>query len=185
MLKNADYIYDNIIIADEVSTTKQYCKKAQVGVDVTAKDILYIEGYGQILSDKTYVPRYLSVPTHVFSGREGWFLQEGTYIVELNEGVHFGSKDTGIFIQRSSLNRCGCSVVSSVWDPGFTTQSGDVINAPTLRLVVNNKNIFIEKNARVAQLIIFENESTDLYDGQFQGGRLKSKLEEENNAVHA
>lgn len=32
MLKNAQYIYDNIIIADEVNTTKKYCAKAQVGV---------------------------------------------------------------------------------------------------------------------------------------------------------
>lgn len=179
MLKNADYIYNNIIIADGINTTKQYCMKAQVGVDVTAKDILWINGYGQILSDKTCVPKYVPVPTQRFDGREGWFLQEGTYIVELNEGVQFGPSDTGIFIQRSSLNRCGCSVVSSVWDPGFTTQLGDTINAPTLRLVVNNRNIFIEKNTRIAQLIIFENEGTGLYDGQFQGGRLKSKLEEE------
>ncbi len=178
MLKNANYIYENNIIADEVNTTKQYCKKAQVGVDVTVRDILWIEGFGQILSDKTCVPRYASIPKHRFNGREGWFIQKGTYIVNLNEGVQFGPNDTGIFIQRSSLNRSGCTVVSSVWDPGFTTQAGEVINAPTLRLVVNADNIFIEENARIAQLIIFENEDTELYDGQFQGGRTKSKLED-------
>ena len=73
--------------------------------------------------------------------------------------------------------------MSSVWDPGFTTQAGEVINAPTLRLVVNADNVFIEENARIAQLIIFENEDTEMYDGQFQGGRIKSKLEENKNEV--
>lgn len=185
MLKNANYIYENNIIADEVNTTKRYCKKAQVGVDVTVRDILYIEGTGQILTDKTIVPNYAPVTKWSYEGRKGWLLRKGTYIINLNEGVQFGPNDTGIFIQRSSLNRSGCTVVSSVWDPGFTTQAGEAINAPTLRLVVNADSVFIEENARVAQLIIFTNENTELYDGQFQGGRLKSKLEESSNAVCA
>lgn len=39
MLKNAEYIYENVIISDENNTTKQYCKKAQVGVDLSVKNI--------------------------------------------------------------------------------------------------------------------------------------------------
>lgn len=183
MLKNADYIYNNIIIADEINTTKQYCKKAQVGVDVTAGSISWIEGVGQILTDRTIVPDYVPVPKQRYEGRRGWFLRSGTYIVNLNEGVQFGPQDTGIFIQRSSLNRSGCTVVSSVWDPGFTTRAGNDINAPTLRLVVNADHIFIEENARIAQLIIFENDPTDLYDGQYQGGRTRSKLEEVEHVI--
>lgn len=183
MLKNANYIYENNIIADEVNTTKQYCKKAQVGVDVTAKSILDIEGTGQILADKTIVPDYAPILKQNYNGRRGWLLSKGTYIVNLNEGVQFGPQDTGMFIQRSSLNRSGCTVVSSVWDPGFTTREGNIVNAPTLRLVVSADNIFIEENARIAQLIIFENEVTELYDGQFQGGKTKSKLEEDKYAA--
>ena len=175
MLRNADYIYENNIIADGVNTTKQYCKKAQVGVDVTAGKVYVIANQGgSVLKDKTTVPDYLEYCT---ADNSGWVLYKGTYIVALNEGVQFGPGDTGFFIQRSSLNRCGCEIISSVWDPGFTTQSGDVINAPTLRLNVHADSFYLEKNARVAQLIVAQNESSELYNGQFQGGRLKSKLD--------
>ena len=170
MLRNADYIYENNIIADEVNTTKQYCKKAQVGVDVTVNKVYVIANQeGSVLKDKTIVPDYLEYCT---ADNSGWVLYKGTYIVALNEGVQFGPEDTGFFIQRSSLNRCGCEIISCVWDPGFTTQSGDAINAPTLRL-----SFYLEKNARIAQLIVAQNEPSELYNGQFQGGRLKSKLD--------
>lgn len=180
MLRNANYIYENNIIADEINTTKKYCKKAQVGVDCTAKDIYILDTKcGIIYQDKSIVPEYTKVELeNLGDGKLGWKLPKGTYIVTLNEGVKFGPNDTGLFIQRSSLNRSGVTVISSVWDPGFTTQDGKGINAPTLRLSVEDSlGIMIEENARIAQLIIFENEDTTQYDGQFQGGRIKSKLE--------
>lgn len=184
MLRNAEYIYNNIIIADEKDTTKKYCKKAQVGVDVTLKEVYSISGCGATLKNKSLIPDYKQVPKEynmeIKSSKgiftvDGWKLPKGDYIVKINEGVQFGPNDTGLFIQRSSLNRSGVGIVSSVWDPGFTTQDGDTINAPTLRLTVEDE-IIIEENARIAQLIVFENEDTEEYDGQFQGGREKSKL---------
>jgi deoxycytidine triphosphate deaminase len=42
--------------------------------------------------------------------------------------------------------------------------------------VDTDKGIFIEENSRVAQLIIFENEDTEGYNGQWQGGQKVSKL---------
>ncbi len=65
MLKNADYIYDNIIIADEKNTTKKYCKKT-TGVDLSVKDFYEIVTPGIILQDKTKVGKYARVD-------KGWF----------------------------------------------------------------------------------------------------------------
>ena len=88
-----------------------------------------------------------------------------------------GERDTGYIIMRSSLNRCGITIHSAVWDPGFS--SGE--NKITIRMTVENPHgFFLEKDARVAQLLIFENEPTELYDGQFQNGRITSKLVEKN-----
>ena len=48
MLRNADYIYNNVIIADELNTTKKYCKKAQVGVDLSLRSVNKIVSRGCI-----------------------------------------------------------------------------------------------------------------------------------------
>ena len=179
MVKSAHYIYKNNIIADEKNTTKQYCREAQVGVDCTLKEVYKIKGFGGIYGDKSIIPDYEVVSkVNIWDGKKGWILDSGTYIVKLNEGVQFGPNDTGLFYQRSSLNRSGAEIISSVWDPGFTTQSETSIEAPTLRLNVHADKLIIEENTRIAQLVVFENEDTSQYDGQFQGGRIKSKLEE-------
>lgn len=183
MLRNADYIYNNIIIADETNTTKQFCKKAQVGVDFSVSRVYKITTPGIIRKNRSKVSQYEEIkPSKIdeLSTEEdfiGWFLPKGTYFVEPNEGVQLGPNDTGYFIQRSSFNRSGVSVISSVFDPGYTTTSEDKVETFTLRMNVDNENgVYFEKNTRVAQMLIFENEDTELYDGQFQNGRKISKL---------
>ena len=183
MLKNAEYIYENVIISDENNTTKQYCKKAQVGVDLSVKNIWMLGNVGVVTKDKTYVPTYLKAAkeTKYYEniGKEitGWFLPKGTYICELNEGAQFGDNDTGLIIMRSSLNRSGVTIQSAVWDPGFTTRDGEKVNTMNVRLTVDsNVGFFLEENSRVAQILIFENEASSLYQGQFQNGSTVSKL---------
>lgn len=173
MLKNSQYIYNNIIIADEINTTKKYCKKAQVGVDLTVKKIFNITKAGSVEIDKTCVPEYSEHPCiQQPDGKMLFYLKKGTYIVELNEGIKLGKNDTALIIMRSSLNRCGVTIQSAVWDPGYTTKNNDVVNTMAVRLTVDTDNGFIvEKNARICQILIFENEDCDLYNGQWQGGK--------------
>lgn len=184
MLKNASYIYDNIIIADEKNTTKKHCKKAQVGVDLTIKNLLKLENAGFVSKNSTYVSNYTQLNPTIQSicidkqslKFNGWFIPQGSYIVELNEGCSFGSNDTGYIIMRSSLNRNATSVQSAVWDPGYTSKEKDIIRPMSVRLTVDTPNgIYLEKNARIAQLIVFENEDTEKYKGQFQGGYQRAK----------
>ena len=180
MLRNADYIYNNIIISDEVNTTKKYCKKAQVGVDLSVKNIINIAGSGLVTTGTSHIAPYQvrEKATFEYGGKEyvGWVLPRGTYICELNEGCEFGSTDTGLIIMRSSLNRNGTTIQSAVWDPGFTTRDGDKVNTMSIRLTVDADQFCLEENARVAQLLIFENEAATLYNGQFQNGSVVSKL---------
>lgn len=188
MLRNADYIYNNVIVTDE--SEEEHCKKAQVGVDLSVRAIYKITTPGCVAKSRTFVGTYEEIPSRSIiykhfkdpsdwsnwdevSIPDGWFLPKGTYICEVNEGCNFGDRDTGYIIMRSSLNRNGVTIGSAVWDPGFN--SGD--QRITIRLTVDNENgFYLEKNARVAQLLVWENESTELYDGQFQGGRITSKL---------
>lgn len=187
MIRSASTVRKNNIIADEVNSTTQYCKEAQVGVDLSVKKIWSFENAGIVTKDKTHVSNYLEVPKTYFDsdGQNhcGWFLIKGnTYICELNEGVQLGKNDTGMIIMRSSLNRCGVSIESALWDPGFTTcnieDGKSVIKTMNVRLTVSNPfGFFLEENSRVAQLVVSDNEDVAaLYNGQYQGGEMQSRL---------
>lgn len=169
MLKNSKYIYDNCIIADEINSTKKYCKEAQVGVDLTLKSVYVIFNDGLVLKDKTVLPKY----KEIIPGLDNYYyLNKGTYIVELNEGVKLNKNNTALIIMRSSLNRCGVTIQSAVWDPGYTTKTNNEIKTMSVRLTVDtDKGFVVEKNARICQILVFENEDCNLYNGQWQGGK--------------
>lgn len=182
MLKNAEYIYDNIIIADEVNTTKKYCKKAQVGVDLSIRSVERFADAGYTLISKTFASHTIALPVETFTDPEGnehigWFIPKGSYIIKLNEGCALREDATGFIFLRSSLNRSGVDIVSAVWDPGYVSKDGDVIYPMSIRMNVHNENgFYLEKNARVCQFVLPKNEPTTLYDGQWQGGKNVSKL---------
>ena len=191
MIRSADYVLQNVLVADEVNTTLKYCKKAQVGVDVSVKNIFQITTPGFVSTGKSYIGKYEKVPVKECTykdneGKEikfnGWVLYPDIpYIVEINEGVKFGAHDTGKFIMRSSLNRNGVSIHSAVWDPKFDSIDGDKVLPVTLRLTVDShQHFYLEQNARIAQLVVWENEDTvgygELGESQFQHGKRQSQL---------
>lgn len=191
MLRNAQYIEDNVLISDEENTTLKYCKKT-TGVDLSVKNIYAISTPGIITKNKTYVSNYNLVPPKNLNcpiyennlSKEqidiyGWYLKKGTYIIELNEGCRFSDKDAGYIILRSSLNRNGVTLQSALWDNGFTTQDdAGKIHGMSCRLIVDTDvGVYIEKNARVGQLLVFDAPlNGELYNNnghQFQGRGLK------------
>ena len=191
MLKNAQYIEENNIIYDDQNTFKKG-KQAQVGFDVSIKAVYKGLYPGLVTKDKTYVAKYLEIPATKmkypypeYIGKEvefeGWFLKKGSYIIAVNEGCQFGPNDTGYYIMRSSLNRNFVTIQSALWDPGFTTENENGVFAPTLRLTVDtDEGFYLEKDARVAQLIVATSENAELYgtkDSQFQGGLRQSSKE--------
>ncbi len=170
MLRNSDYIIKNNIKADGKNTTLDFLKKSQVGVDLSVNKIYSFSNAGMVVKEKSYIPDYKEIkPISIVNDKIGWNLLPGTYICEFNEGVSLGSDDTGIIITRSSLNRSGVTIVSGVFDPGYNTIMGEDINPMGARIIVNNPyGFYLEKDARVAQLIVLENEDAELYNGQFQ-----------------
>lgn len=177
MVRTADYIYNNILIADGKTSTLEYCKKT-TGVDLSVKKFYNITSAGRILKSGTKVGAYheINKSSYKVGGDSftGWFLPKGDYICELNEGCKFGEKDIGYIILRSSLNRNGVSLTSAIWDPGFTTQNEKSIESMSVRLTVDSTyGVYIEENARVGQLMVFEaDDGVEVYskDGhQFQG----------------
>jgi dUTP pyrophosphatase len=66
---------------------------------------------------------------------------------------------------RSSLNRCGVSIHSAVWDAGYSGRS------QSLLVVYNIHGFRLYRDARILQLVFFRltGASKRSYNGRFQG----------------
>ena len=156
MLNNADQV-------EQLLQTNGKGAKAQVGYDLTLKEVKQIIG-GTVFSDKTEVLPYLEVPTFDKEGKTIYTLSAGSYSLTFEQGVKLPSNKTAFIRHRSSILRCGATITSGVYDPGFEVdEMGGVLIA--------TRPINIEKGARVAQIIIFDNSEAELYDGQWQGNK--------------
>lgn len=165
MLNNADQV-------EQLLQTNGKGAKAQVGYDLTLKEVTRING-GAVFSDKTVVHEYTPIAPFDTAdtsadqdgtGRVIFALNPGTYSLTFEQGVKLPSNKTAFIRHRSSILRCGGIITSGVYDPGFEVdEMGGVLIA--------TQPITIEKGARVAQIIIFDNSEAKLYDGQWQGNK--------------
>ena len=155
-------------------------KPAQVGYDLTLKQVnqignpngndgIYISyKIGKVLKDKTELTTYRPYELINLDGATGWLLYEGVYDITFNEGCKLPENRVAFIKQRSSLYRNGAIINSPVFDPGFETEF-----MGTLMYV--HTTIFIEENARVAQIYFHECEPAELYAGQWQGDKQRQQ----------
>ena len=157
-------------------------KAAQVGYDVTLKAVnrvgdpnnihsmFYFTDYkiGKVLKDRTELTTYTPVNTVQVDGIEGWLLHRGTYDVTFWEGCKIPENRVAFIKQRSSLWRNGALINSPVFDPGFETD-----NMGTIMLVT--ETIFIERDARVAQIYFHECAPAEKYNGQWMHDKQRTQ----------
>jgi deoxycytidine triphosphate deaminase len=136
----------------------------QVGIDLELVEVKKLSGMGMILKEKTILPTYHPVETINLDGRKGRRLEPGYYEVRFTQGCNIPDNTTLKIRQRSSALRSGTQLHSSIFDPGFNTESiGSFIQV--------NQVIFIEFGARIAQVYgNFNNPvpKDKLYSGQYQ-----------------
>ncbi len=153
-------------------------KPAQVGYDLSLKAVQKV-GFpkttnpdykiGKVLKNKTELTTYTPRDVIHLDGVEGWLLYEGVYDITFHEGCKIPNNRVAFIKQRSSLYRNGAIINSPVFDPGFETE-----NMGTLLYV--HETIFIEKDARVAQIYFHECDATEEYNGQWQGDKQRNSL---------
>ena len=169
---NAKQIIDEGLLKLERSQGKP----AQVGFDLTLKQVNEIGvrsnltpslKIGKVLKDKTELTNYTPYALMNLDGVSGWLLYEGVYDITFNEGCKLPNNRVAFIKQRSSLYRNGTIINSPVFDPGFETEF-----MGTLMYV--HKTLFIEENARVAQIYFHECKAAELYDGQWQGDKQRN-----------
>lgn len=166
---NAEQIIEQNLL--KLENTKG--KSAQVGYDVTLKAVQKVGNrmtgtpvytdikIGKVLKDKTELTNYTPITPTNLDGNLGWLLYPGTYDVTFNEGCKIPNNRVAFIKQRSSLYRNGTIINSPVFDPGFETE-----NMGTIMFV--NEPIFIEMDARVAQIYFHTCEPAEEYNGQWQ-----------------
>jgi dUTP pyrophosphatase len=66
---------------------------------------------------------------------------------------------------RSTLLRCGASLQTALWDPGYRGRS------QSLLVVHNPSGLRLKRNARLMQLVFMrlEKKAEELYEGRYQG----------------
>lgn len=153
-------------------------KPAQVGYDLSLKAVnrvgLGIQGYspvakiGKVFANKTELTTYTTVDKIMLDGVKGWLLHNGTYDITFWEGCKLPENRVAFIKQRSSLYRNGTIINSPVFDPGFETD-----NMGTIMYV--HETIFIEENARVAQIYFHECAPAEKYAGQWQHDKQRNQ----------
>jgi len=145
-------------------------KPAQVGYDITLKQVNKVgpkissNRIGKVLKDKTELTTYTPYPLMNVDGVNGWLFHPGTYDITFNEGCKIPDNRVAFIKQRSSLWRNGALINSPVFDPGFETDFMGTIMLVTIP-------IFIEENARVAQIYFHECDPAEKYNGQWQNDK--------------
>jgi dUTP pyrophosphatase len=141
-------------------------KEVQVqaaGIELTLNIIRKFQGNGSLGfgNDKRHLPRTDVVQ---FDSNGSVWLEQGTYLVDLNETVAIPADKVAFAIPRSSLLRMGVTLGTALWDPGYKGK-GQVL------LVVHNEyGVTLYKYTRMLQLVYMDlnKESAELYNGQYQ-----------------
>lgn len=137
------------------------------GVDLTVAEIARLEGFGKIgIENKD---RVLPEPSVIPFDEHGWiYLDQGSYLLTVNEVISLPPNIMALGRPRSSLLRSGITVGTAVWDPGYQGRS------QCLFIVHNDAGFHLERNARIMQLVFFHLDSSSemVYQGVYQNENL-------------
>lgn len=139
------------------------------GVDMTLREISGYEGGGTIGLDNSdrVLPELVPVPFD----EDGWVdLAPGVYHIMYNEIVDIPESLMALGRPRSSLNRCGVTINTAVWDAGYNGRS------TSMMVVANPGGFRVQRDSRVMQLVFFGMSETtaDGYRGRYQGENIDS-----------
>ncbi|WP_272942297.1 deoxyuridine 5'-triphosphate nucleotidohydrolase [Halogranum rubrum] len=97
-------------------------------------------------------------------GADSYYLPAGGYIVQYAERVRIPEGHVGFIYPRSSLMRNSCMLNTAVWDAGYEGRGEGLLQV--------HHDIELERDARIAQLVLAEGNHDDAYDGSYQGENL-------------
>ncbi|MGH2617499.1 MAG: deoxyuridine 5'-triphosphate nucleotidohydrolase [Thermomicrobiales bacterium] len=140
------------------------------GFDLSLAEVGTFDGSGAIgrANASRKLPDVRSMPFDA----SGWLaLAPGPYQIVFNETVDLPNGLMALGRPRSSLCRVGATIVTAVWDAGYTGRS------TALLVVENPAGIRVERDARLMQLVVFTLNVPTVrgYDGAYQGENLRAE----------
>ena len=143
------------------------------GIDLTVREISTFSSKGK-LTDTNEGRELSGTAPVVFDARGGADLKPGAYLVTFNEVVSLPADVMAMARPRSSLNRCGVSMHSAVWDAGYSGRSQSML------VVYNTHGFRLHKNARVMQLVFFHTARAvgKGYSGKYQHENIQADNKE-------
>jgi len=153
-------------LGDKVSKFIEGLKDENIqpnGVDLTVSEIYIVKEAGELTASGRKIPQY-----ELLEGNK-WLLKPGAYVVRYGEYIKVPEGAVGIVLPRSSLLRMGATIYSALWDSGYEGRGIGLLS------VFNPYGIFLEKGARIAQIIFISAEKGKLYQGIWKGeGKTKN-----------
>lgn len=143
----------------EPQTQTQMC-----GMELTVQRIERFTSSGAVAFENS--ERRLPETEVMDFDQSGWIeLPAGAYLVTFNEIVSIPADVAAMARARSTLLRCGASLQTALWDPGYRGRS------QSLLVVHNPSGLRLKRNARLMQLVFMrlEKKAEELYEGRYQG----------------
>jgi dUTP pyrophosphatase len=134
------------------------------GMELTLQKIECFTSAGAVAFDN--IERELPQTEPMDFSASGWIdLPAGAYLVTFNEIVNIPRDVAALARARSTLLRCGASLETALWDPGYRGRS------QSLLVVYNPHGLRLKKNARLMQLVFLRlgKEAEKVYAGKYQG----------------
>jgi dUTP pyrophosphatase len=134
------------------------------GMEMTLQKIERFTSAGAVAFDNK--ERVLPETEPLDFDQSGWIiLPAGAYLVTFNEIVNVPRDAAALARARSTLLRCGATLETALWDPGYRGRS------QSLLVVYNPHGLRLKKNARLMQLVFLrlEKEAEKVYSGKYQG----------------
>jgi len=94
-------------------------------------------------------------------------LSPGGYVVQYAERVRIPEDHIGFLYPRSSLLRNSCMLDTAVWDAGYEGRGEGLLEV--------HHDIVLERDARIAQLVLASANHDSEYDGSYQGENLAGR----------
>lgn len=151
-------IADLGLVVDPAPDALQPC-----GVDLTVASIDWFGSEGAVTQDGVHLPLVQTYLVQTYT--DNWMsLPRGAYRINYAQELHLPDDITAFVYPRSSLLRCGATIYTAVWDPGYRGKGQGL-------LVVHNPfGLTLERFSRVAQVVFHRlSSSADAYAGQYQG----------------
>ena len=158
MVLTGKQIIENGIVSDLIDPSLQ---EQSCGVDLSVAKIEMFMSSGVIDFDNSQRAKPRLAEVTMLDG--GADLRPGSYLITMNETVKVPIDMMGLARPRSTMLRCGATMETSVWDPGYEGKS------QCMMVVYNQHGLRICKNARVMQIVFLPiGQDAKAYNGVYQ-----------------